>query len=357
MKPPVLGLEFLLLVRCCQWNFARTPAHARPDVPSDVDWDLLVRLARRHRVQGLTWNALAQAAGVPDQAKEELSSDARSIAATNLGVAGECRTLLQAFEKAHVRLLFIKGLTVGALAYRSPLLKMGWDIDLLIDPKDLGKASDLLIGLGYVTRIPPDVSKLSAWHMQSKESVWDRAGAFQVELHTRLADNPRLIPTIDAHFPRQWVEVAPDVRLPTLAEEELLAYLPVHGASSAWFRLKWISDFAALLTGKSGEEVEELYEQSQRLGSARSFGQALLLADTLFQTLDPSSKLRQQLSGDRATKLLCNAALRMLAKTSEPTEHPLGTLPIHWTQFLLRSGLGFKFSELRRQVSLLSHRH
>nr|WP_283937906.1 nucleotidyltransferase family protein [Sphingomonas caseinilyticus] len=322
-----------------------------------LDWNLLVELARRHRVQGLVWNALAKFEDLPHPAKEALSSDARSVAATNLGIAKESQALLQAFEGAGVPLLFVKGLTVGALAYRYPLLKMGWDIDLLIDPRDLEQASDLISSLGYTLQIPADAAKLSAWHARSKESVWDRDGAFHVELHTRLADNPLLIPTIDVHSPNQWVEVAPDIRLPTLAEEELLAYLAVHGASSAWFRLKWISDFAARLAGKSGEDVESLYRQSQQLGSARAFGQALLLADTLFQVLGPSPRLKGLLSEDWTAKLLCEAALRMMTRIGEPTERLLGTLPIHWTQFLLRPGIGFKYSELRRQAGLLSLRH
>jgi hypothetical protein len=37
-------------------------------------------------------------------------------------------------------------------------------------------------------------------------------------------------------------------------------------------------------------------------------------------------------------------------RTRDPTEQPLGTLTIHWTQFLLQSGLGYKWSELWRQA-------
>jgi len=352
---PKLGPEFQLLVRCCQWNFARSDAVERPPIPLVCDWNLAVALARRHRVQGLAWNALAQLTDqLPNNAKDALSSDTRTIAATNLGIAAECSALFDAFENAKIPLLFIKGLTVGALAYRSPLLKMGWDIDLLIDPPDLLKAFDLLLDLGYKLRLPANRTELSTWHGQRKESVWHRDESFHVELHTRLADNQRLIPKIDVHSPRQMVEVAPSISLPTLAEDELLAYLAVHGASSAWFRLKWISDFAALLSGRSGDELDRLYHRSQQLGAARAFGQALLLADRLFEVLQPNPHLRKQLSKDGATALLCRAALRMMTNGEiDPTDRPLGTLPIHWTQFLLQPGVRFKLSELRRQSGLL----
>lgn len=357
MRHSALRPEFLLLLQCCQWNFASAvESQARPGVSSGLDWDLFVRLAQRHRVQGLVWNALAQFGLLPSDAAETLSSDARSIAATNLAITGECRALFQAFEEARVPVLFVKGLTVAALAYRSPMLKMGWDIDLLIEPGDLAKAAAILERSGYSVRLPVSVEKLRDWHKRSKESVWGREG-FHVELHTRLADNRHLIPGIDVHSPRQRVEVAPSVSLLTLADEELLAYLAIHGASSAWFRLKWISDFGAILAGRSCEDLERLYETSQKLGAARAFGQALLLADRLFGTLQSHAALQRRLTADRATAQLCRIALRILTVDREPTDRRLGTLPIHWTQFLLRPEIGYKLSELQRQVGILRLRH
>lgn len=352
-----LGPEFSLLVQCCRWNFANGEGQ-RPELPAGLDFGQLVAMARRHRVQGLVWNAVAQHSDrLPSDVKEALSSDARSVAATNLAIAAECRELQGRFRQSAMPLLFIKGLTVGALGYRSPLLKMGWDIDLLINPPDLPQAARLLTGRGYELRIPRDLAQLRSWHAGSKESVWTRDGSLHVELHTRLADNRWLIPTIDVHSPRQLVEVAPSLSLPTLADDELFSYLAVHGASSAWFRLKWISDFAALLTGQSEAEIERLYRRSRELGAGRAAGQALLLADTLFDVLRLIPELREELASDRATRLLCRAALRLMSDDSrDPTERPLGTLAIHWTQFLLLPGLNFKFTELSRQGSSLVRR-
>lgn len=350
--------ELSLLVQCCRWNFAAADGELRPELPANLDWNRFAALARRHRVQGLAWNALAQYADqLPSDAVEMLSSEARAIAATNLGIAAECSGLRHAFAQADVRLLFVKGLSVGALAYRSPMLKMGWDIDLLVDPTDLARAAGLFAERGYSLQLPASLDQLQSWHGWSKESVWGRDGSFHVELHTRLADNLRLIPNIDVHSPRQMVEIAPSTTLPTLAEEELFAYLAVHGASSAWFRLKWISDFAALLHGRRADEIERLYRRSLVLGAARAAGQALLLADRLFDTLEPIPALREELRRDQATRLLCSAALRLMTnQTREPTEKALGTLPIHWTQFLLQRGFAFKFSELRRQGASLVRR-
>jgi len=350
--------EFSLLVSCCRWNFANADPGQRPELPSGVDWTRFVGLARFHRVQGLAWSALAQLAdSVPHDVRRALSSDAKAIAATNMAIARECGQLRDDFGRAGTALLFIKGLTVGALAYRSPLLKMGWDIDLLIDPRDLDSAAGVLTARGYSLRLPAKRTQLRSWHERSKESVWHQDGSLYVELHTGLADNRQLIPTLDVHSPTELVEAAPGMALPTLAHDELFAYLAVHGASSAWFRLKWISDFAALIHGGRPEEIERLYRRSQELGAGRAAGQALLLADLLFDALQTLPELRTRLGLDRPTRMLCNAALRMVAEGErDPTEKLLGTFAIHWTQFLLMPRLGYKLSELRRQAGLLTRR-
>jgi hypothetical protein len=316
-----------------------------------VDWREFLRLVQFHRIEGLAWNALAPAA-LPADIRETLAEAASAIAANDLRARSECRLLQSTFEAEGVPLLFLKGATLGALAYGNPSLKSAIDIDLLIDPADLGRAAAVLRKCGYRLVAPqdsPDDRVLRAWHRGWKESVW--ANALQLDLHTRTADNPRLIPGIGVHSASQRVDVGDDIRLPTLADEELFAYLTVHGASAAWFRLKWVSDFAGFLHGRGASEIERLYYRSQELGAGRAAGQALLLAHELFRTLDETPGLREDLPRDGSTLRLWRTALRLLtAEPSEPTDRRWGTLPIHLMQFGLMPGLAYKLSEFSRQA-------
>ena len=341
--------EFMLALECCRCNFVGIGEVDAPIVIAGVDWDRFVQLVRFHRIEGLAWNSLASNdSEVPSNARNALSNAASGVAAQSLRMGLECRALLHQFESAAVPLLFLKGSTVGALAYRNPALKSAVDIDLLIDPADLGKAAGLLRTRGYELVTPPNQEAIS-WHRHSKESVWG-SQSLQIDLHTRTADNPRLISDINVHSPRQLVDIGGGSVLPTFAPDELFAYLAVHGASSAWFRLKWISDFAALLHAKDTNEIDRLYRRSQELGAGKAAGQALLIANALFGTLE-NTRLRVELEGDRATRRLCETALRLVAnKPAEPTDTLGGTLPIHWTQFLLMPGLSYKFSELSGQL-------
>jgi len=353
--------EFALALECCRSGFRSAREPAGP-VPEAIDWSRFLNLVRFHRIEGLAAAFLAEnKTAVPPDLVTNLTERAARIAARNLEAAADCRKLLAAFDAESVPLLFVKGLTVAALAYRNASVKNAIDIDLLIDRAHLGRAAGLLRECGYRLSAPResrDDEVLSAWHRGWKESVWTKPEPrLQIDLHTRLTDNAKLIPQVTVHSSRQWVDIRNGIRLPTLADEEIFAYLAVHGAWSAWFRLKWISDFAGLLHGRPGEEIEHLYRRSLELGGGRSAGQALLLADTLFGTLKVAPALRQRLLEEPTTRRLCRAALRLLTRDpKEPTATPLGSLPIRWLQFLLLPGLDFKISELWGQAYRAVHR-
>jgi hypothetical protein len=348
--------EFQLAVECCRRSFHGTHRDVAGLPTSGVDWVRFLKLVRFHRVEGPAWNALTAAdGGMRGEVGEALSSAATAIAADNLRATVASEALAERFAAASLPLLFLKGLSLGTIAYGKPALKSAIDIDLLIDPADLTKAADLLRQEGYRLAEPADHHLLDHWHRRSKESVWaGHSPLIQIDLHTRTADNPRLIPDINVHSPRQSVEIARGISLFTFATDELIAYLAVHGASSAWFRLKWISDLAALLHGQNASEVERLYRRAQELGAGRAAGQAFLLADKLFSTLVDNSALQIELGSDRATRLLVSAAMRLLIRDPvEPTERFGGTAPIHWTQFLLLSGARYKLTELAGQSGRL----
>lgn len=347
--------EFDFLADCCRWNF-ETKERPPVCVPDEFDAPLFLRLARFHRVQGLVWRALRALGGFfPAEIDQALASDSASIAALNLTAAHECSKLLQSFESAAIPILFLKGLTLGALAYRTSSIKAAVDIDVLVPEATLPRSAHVLQSLGYrlVEPASADPGPLTRWHRLRKESLWAKASTpLRVDLHSRLPDNPRLLASVDAESARQRVDVGNGIALPTLADDELFAYLAVHGSSSAWFRLKWIADFAALLAQLRSTELEARYRRALELGAGRAAAQAMLVADELFGSLADNEPLRAELRSEAGARLLCRAALKQLAGSREPVEPTsvaFGTATIHWTQLFLLPGPGFKISEFARQ--------
>ena len=346
--------EFSLLVAASGASFnAQARAQLGAASPG-IDWQRLLDLATRHRVEALAWHSLGPLdLAIPPDIAAEFAARAATIVERNLRTAIECQRLHRAFDASGVDLLFVKGLTLGALAYGTPFLKMGWDIDLLVAPGQVAEAAEVLAAAGYAPTVPAPPASVVGWHRRHKESGWHhRGGDFHLDLHTRLSDHRDLIPTIGMATPHQSVTVAPGIALPTLAADELFAYLCVHGASSAWFRLKWIADLAALLRGADAAEIDRLYARSQALGAGRAAGQALLLADRLFE-IALGDALRAALRGDRSVRWLADIAIAQLAGRrdfAEPTMRRFGTASIHGSQLLLQPGWRPLLSELGRQA-------
>jgi hypothetical protein len=356
----VLSPEFRLAAACCRWPASPGRQALIKAAAAKVDWSLFTVVARQHRIEGLVWAALRDSGiELPDTEGRHLRAKAKDIARTNLFIAAECGRVAAAFQGHGLPLLFVKGLTLAKLAYGDISLKRGWDIDLLVAPDILGEAAQLLTALGYEATLPEGASAetLQVWHGHSKESVWrhDTKGHF-VELHTSLVNSAYLLPGVGMQSAAIDVEVANGVVLPTLPRGQLFAYLCVHGASSAWFRLKWLADFAAL-AGNDAEEIERLYHCTQKLGAGRAAAQALLLATDLVGTPLPAS-LERTLRASRTNRSLAAASKRLMEGLSDGKElhqRRFGTWAVHWTQFLLLPDFRYVWDELRRQWGAFRH--
>lgn len=341
--------EFQLAVECCRRRFAPGNDDMITELGKRADWPRFLQLVRRHRVQALVWQSLSEGGVVPPPIADALCADAGLITEQNLRAAVESATLLESFTDAGVALLFVKGLTVSKLAYGHTFLKMSQDVDILVPGERLAAAAAELEQLGYRLMVPavsPQSQRFKAWHARHKESVWRSPDGLQLELHSRLADSRDLIPGIGLGSPRQDVEVAPGIVLPTLARDELFAYLSVHGASSAWFRLKWITDLAALVHGCTADEIQRLYNRSQQLGAGRAAAQALLLANRVYGTAAIKG-----LDRPAVHRWLATAAWEQMLRDEEPTSTRFGTAAIHLTQLFLLPGLRFPLRELARQIA------
>ena len=342
------------MVAACQAAFVMS--ELKPGESKNIDWQRLFNLSQRHRVEALCWQGLQPTRHqIPAEVAEQFSQRSSLTVEANLRAVAECARLHSMLLQAGITHLFVKGLTLAALAYPQPFLKSSADIDLLVDPEMLMQAAQALRGAGYVPYIPEgaDQEELGRWHDRNKESAWWRSdGSFNLDLHTRLADNPAILPGMGAASPSRMVEIASGISLPTLGKDELFAYLCVHGAWSAWFRLKWIADLAALLHRETKDEIARLYDQSQTLGAGLAADQALLLANELFG-IDLPAELAAAFRSKVANHWLSWVANSQLSAEKAPLERLLGTVTMHMAQPFLQASWQFRLSEASRQFKAL----
>lgn len=307
----------------------------------------IASLARRHRVEALFWNGLKLAdVPIPQDLSAALHSDAEQVQARHLMTASAIGEIWACAKTVHLDILLIKGLATGAIGYTSAVLKSGRDIDILVHRNDVAVAAACLRSLNYRQDEPR--GDIEHWHRRRKESVWSLSDGMVVELHSALADNRALIPSIGMGSPRQTIPT-PAVECETLALPELIAYSCVHGASSLWFRVKWLVDLAALLHARHGDDfADESYHQSVALGAGVTAGQAFLLCHQFLGTaIGPS--LQTHLYNSARIKLLNRLTMRALT-SGEPTERTFGTLPIRASQPLYMPSVSGAASEVVRQL-------
>ncbi|MDB5692047.1 MAG: hypothetical protein JWO81_1110, partial [Alphaproteobacteria bacterium] len=316
-------------------------------------------IVARHRVEGLVHDGLRHA-GVapPPEIAARLAAAATGIARENLLFAAEAHRLNGLLEAAGARFLFLKGITLNMLAYGTLALKKAADIDVAVEPDDYPAAIAAVRAAGYLCVAPgpdPSLEEILAWSERTKHSIWTRGGIC-LELHTSLVDSGAMLGGVTVSSPRQQVRIAPGISLPTLATDELFAYLVVHGATHAWSRLKWLADVAALLSHLGETEIAPLYRRSLALGAGRSGAQALLLAEQLLGLRIPTS-LSEELRRDRGVRYLARAARAAMLRGGgkELDEMMLGTASIHLSHLRLKKGLAFKLHELRRKLRSDGH--
>ncbi len=272
--------SFVLAAACCRWppSEARHAA-VRTAAHPITDWNDFLLQVSRQRVAGLVHAALASAeVALPPATAKKLAALALRIARQNLSYAAETIRLQRAFEAANITVLALKGIALAQLVYGSIKAKDSSDIDLLISSDQVEAALLVLEREGYALSHPAErlskTQRRAVFRYAREVQLIRRDHKSRLELQWRATNNPLLLKGIDANSPAQLVWLGDGMCIRTLAQEDLFAYLCVHGAQHAWSRLKWLADLNALIA-ESIALIERLYRHAQPIGAAYCAGQAL----------------------------------------------------------------------------------
>lgn len=350
-----LSRELRFVGACCRQGGA-LPSSACDELP--LDWSRVAAIAARHRVESLVIAGITRSGHCPDPgAAGKLEQASRHYRVMAVRIAAEAVRLGRHFGAADIDWLVVKGPPLAVLAYGNPSLKMSRDLDLLVGAADVAAACAILVRAGYRRLVPgAQVSdaQLPIWMCHSKDITWQhKETGVLVELHARLFANPTLLPGVGLGSARQEVEVSPGIALPTLGREPLLLYLAAHGAVSGWARLKWLADYAALVS-----DPERAFRAAEAAGIGRCAAQGLLLAHELLgQRLAPL--LAAELRADSGVRRLVTVGRRLLTGRFETEEIDWSSrepLALEFSQFLLRPSVSFKVAELRHKIANPSDR-
>lgn len=321
---------------------------------SAIDWPRFMRVVNRQRVAGLVHSALASSqVQIPAPIADELALRAQQIARQNLQSAAESVHLQRVFDNAQIPIVFFKGVTLAQLAYRSLSLKHSKDIDLLVPPDFAETALQILERDGYSLWEPAEqltqAQRSVVIRYDMEVALIHRRTAVQVELHWRLADNPLHLEGVGAYSQTQEVSLFSDSNVRTLVDENLFAYLCVHGAFHAWSRLKWLADLNAFISGRNDADIERLYRYAETKGADLCVGQALCLCRDLLQLKVPPSLVSEFRQSKRLHRLSATAVDAMVGPDAETelNARPFAVYRIYLTWFLLGRGWRYFLAQCR----------
>ncbi|SEN77010.1 nucleotidyltransferase family protein [Bradyrhizobium sp. OK095] len=355
LSPPQRA-AFALALACSRSPYRDGSAEALERTARDVtDWQMVLRVIRRHRIVGLAHHALSRSpAAVPDFVRQQLLVRAGAVARTNLMLTSEAIRLDEAFRDAGIEVGFLKGPALSMQLFGDVGRRHSRDLDLLVDLPDVAAAVALLERAGYRSAGNFDADSIAGWIplLNQWEFRHDRNGSL-IELHWRLCPNESLADPLAAAATWSRVDLGGGRTVRALTGDSLAGYLCLHGSLHAWSRLKWLADIDAAIEGDAGAP-QRLFALAGQVGLERSAGQALwLAAELLDMPLDPGT--RRMLTQDPAICRLGKVALDAMTAGGGEIElenTALGMTRVRLSHFSL--GRGWRHWRMQARTLLAS---
>jgi hypothetical protein len=281
-----------------------------------LDWALFERLAEVH---GLLPKARlgADPSLLPGPVVQELRDICRENARRSLWFAGELLSVLNTLSAAGIEAVPFKGPTLAAMAQGDLVLRQFCDLDILIAPRDWGRAKRALLEAGFVAKHKLTPREEKAYVASACDFTFHHGPVRNVlEIHWDFV--PRFfairIPLRQLMARATTVELC-GRRVPTLAPEDLLLCLAVHGAKHAWSRLCWLSDIAHLIY-RADLDQDTLRRRAERWRIARIVKISLFLTQWALGAELPES-LQTWIQEDREAPKLAGVLVRNLLNNNK----------------------------------------
>ena len=351
--------EFRLAAACAMWppSDRRTQA-IRAAASGSLDWPRFLRVVQRHRVFGLAHQGLTEARlAIPPEIRREIGARATTMVSENLTMAAEALRLQRLFDEAHLPVLLVKGASLAMLVFGNLGLSGSQDIDLLVPWEALPAATELVARAGYRRFDPPpgisDAQLRQLLLLRRDLGFVHQTTGLPIELHWRLFGNPHAMAEDSIMAASRDVLLTDTMGLRTLGDEDLFAYLCMHGARHWWNRLKWLADVNALLASKPEGSIERLVRAAEVRGTGRAAAQALLLCRRLLGATLPA-QLTATLCKSATVRWLEATALQAMTTghgEQDPHEARFGTTRGSLSTFLLNRSWRYRLKELNLHLN------
>jgi hypothetical protein len=259
----------------------------------DIDWKAFFHSARCHGLLALVYrNLSATVPGrVPQAVQDQYKAPYRTAAWLNVFLTAQLVQILRLLERNCIPAVPFKGPVLAATLYGDLTMREFTDLDILIPPKDVWRARDLLIAEGYRPQIALTQAEAASCFQSPKEHhflLTNPDGLVVVELHWRLVQACFAFPLDSDRLWHHLVRVPlADSTVATFSAEDLLLILCQHGAKHGWNQLKLICDVAELLRAHPQLDWRRLRGRARKMGCERMVDLGLILTGQFLGTNVP----------------------------------------------------------------------
>ena len=276
------SLEWELLLRCAATELTPVVAEVTALCAAKPDWKALCRSAEAHGLLPLLCRNLRALDPelVPPPVLASLTDRFRDHVARNLLLTDELLRILDVFAAGGVSAIPFKGPVLASFAYGSVDVRQFGDLDLLVAPRQLARARDLLVQHGFDAFPKLSPGKMRGF-MRSECELWfgEPRELVSVETHWAIREPVYRLPfDVDQLFARATTTTLNGREVPTFRAEDLLLILAAHGAKHRWDKLKLVCDVAELLRSQPNLHWPEVLEHARKLHAERILRVALRLA-------------------------------------------------------------------------------
>lgn len=312
------------LLLCCARTEAspEVAARIRELAGSDVDWNYLALLAKRHSIIPLLYRQLERHASelVPTEHFAKLKLRYQENHARNIILTNELCQLINLFNDVGIDAIPYKGPALALFAYGDLGLRRFVDLDVIVKKADVLRARDLLLAQDYAPGKSLTLAQQELLLRTQHNLQFSRDNRRLIlELHWEVA--PHLFAS-SVQENELWQNLTTikinSTELKTLTADDLLFSLCVHGSRHLWERLAWICDVSELIA-RHQLNWPALLERAAKTDSERMFLLGLHLAQKLLGTNLPTNVQQRCDSDTRLQSLAANVIEHLF---SGPTHIP-----------------------------------
>ncbi|HTY56221.1 MAG TPA: nucleotidyltransferase family protein [Candidatus Binataceae bacterium] len=232
-----------------------------------LDWPMILDQPQYYRIFPLLYRHLQTLgfAGVPDQARNQLETVIREVAATNAFAARGLIELLRLFDQAGIPAIPLKGMALAESLYGDLTLRVSDDIDILIPRASAGRAIELIATLGYRAESAQwSIGRLLTSFIEYPFVREGSAYAHDLDLHWGVL---WWRPLDKGAVEDLWMEARSTtvlgVRAYAMSPEWEFLFLAAHAARDAWLGLKWLADIQQACA-RGGIDWDRVWEKAER---------------------------------------------------------------------------------------------